>query len=73
MQLVQSASSLFIWAATTCRFIREGKHFAVRRLEMIIRNNSNTTNALRKHLDQIYITVSMAPWFTQYTVNYIFT
>jgi hypothetical protein len=52
-QLVQSAGGLFTWAATTCRFIRGGKHFVARRLEMIIRNDSNTTAALRKHLDQI--------------------
>ena len=31
-RLVQSASGLFIWAATACRFIREGKRFATKRL-----------------------------------------
>jgi hypothetical protein len=57
MQLVQSASGLFIWAATACRFICEGRHFAGKRLETILRNDGNTTAAPEKHLDQIYITV----------------
>jgi hypothetical protein len=58
MQLVQSASGLFIWAATACRFIREGKRrFAATRLKMILRNDSNTPAAPEKHLDQIYLTV----------------
>jgi hypothetical protein len=30
--MVQKASGLFIWAATTCRFVREGKRFATKRL-----------------------------------------
>ena len=34
--LVQIASELFIWAATTCRFIREGKRFATKRLDTIL-------------------------------------
>jgi hypothetical protein len=58
MQLVQSASGLFIWAATACRFIREGKRrFAATRLKTILRNDSNTPAAPEKHLDQIYLTV----------------
>ncbi|OAG08766.1 uncharacterized protein CC84DRAFT_1240275 [Paraphaeosphaeria sporulosa] len=57
--LVQSASGLFIWAATACRFICEGRHFVARRLETILRDNSNNTRALEKHLDQIYTTMLM--------------
>jgi hypothetical protein len=57
MQLVQSASGLFIWAATACRFIREGKRFAAKRLETILCNDGNTVAAPEKHLNQIYITV----------------
>jgi hypothetical protein len=35
-QLVQKASGLFIWAATACRFIREGKKLAKSRLNVIL-------------------------------------
>ncbi|KAF2621166.1 hypothetical protein BU25DRAFT_404915 [Macroventuria anomochaeta] len=57
IQLVQSASGLFIWAATACRFIREGKRFAAKRLETILCNDGNTVAAPEKHLNQIYVTV----------------
>ncbi|KAF1978848.1 hypothetical protein BU23DRAFT_189014 [Bimuria novae-zelandiae CBS 107.79] len=67
IQLVQSASGLFIWAATACRFISEGRHFAARRLETILRNDSNNTTAPEKHLDQIYITVLQSSVPTHYT------
>jgi hypothetical protein len=33
-RLVQSASGLFIWAATACRFIRKGKRFPTKRLRV---------------------------------------
>ena len=72
VQLVQSASGLFIWAATACRFIWEGKRFAARRLETILRNDVNAAAAAaaapEKHLDQIYITVlqnSVSPDYTE--------
>jgi len=67
MQLVQSASGLFIWAATACRFIWEGKRFAAKRLETILRSDSNTTAAPEKHLDQIYITVLQNSVSADYT------
>jgi len=57
MQLVQSASGLFIWAATACRFIGDGRRFAGRRLETILRNRGNATAAPEEHLDEIYVTV----------------
>lgn len=57
VQLVQSASGLFIWAATACRFIREGKRFAARRLDTILRNDGKATAAPEKHLNEIYTTV----------------
>jgi hypothetical protein len=42
--LVQAASGLFIWAATACRFIREGKRHAARRLDTILKSGgSNST------------------------------
>lgn len=56
-RLVHSASGLFIWAATTCRFVREGKRFASKRLSIILENSSVGVNAVEKHLDEIYITV----------------
>ena len=44
-KLVRSAGSLFIWAATACRFIREGKRFAADRLSLILRENPVDTCA----------------------------
>ncbi|OCK75650.1 HET-domain-containing protein [Lepidopterella palustris CBS 459.81] len=57
--LVQAASGLFIWAATACRFIREGKRLATRRLNTILKNGSSagTVTAPEKHLNNIYTTV----------------
>jgi hypothetical protein len=57
VQLVQSACGLFIWAATACRFIRDGKRFAARRLETILRNDGKATATPEKHLNEIYTTV----------------
>ena len=56
-----------IWAATACRFIREGKRFAARRLDTILRGSGSTLTAPEKHLDEIYTTVlrqSVAPEYT---------
>jgi hypothetical protein len=64
--LVQRASGLFIWAATTCRFVREGKRFAANRLDRILRGSSSTPTAPERHLDNIYTTVlenSISPEF----------
>jgi hypothetical protein len=54
--LVQNASGLFIWAATACRFIREGRKFASKRLSIILQGDSSVT-APEKQLNGIYITV----------------
>jgi hypothetical protein len=67
LQLVQSASGLFIWAATACRFIRDGKRFASKRLETILSNDSNTIAAPEKHLNQIYVTVLKSSLSADYT------
>jgi hypothetical protein len=56
-RLVQNANGLFIWAATACRFIREGKQFAAKRLDMILENSSTAISAPEKHLNEIYTTV----------------
>jgi hypothetical protein len=56
--LVQNASGLFIWAATACRFIHEGKkRQAIKnRLSSVLQSNSSITEP-EKHLNEIYITV----------------
>jgi hypothetical protein len=53
--LVQSASGLFIWAATACRFIREGI-FADERLLALLKGTSDAATP-EEHLNEIYITV----------------
>lgn len=56
-QLVLHACGLFIWAATACRFIREGKRFARKRLDTILKVSSSAITAPEKHLDEIYLAV----------------
>ena len=41
-RLVQEAGGLFIWAATACRFIREGRKFAADRLSKILKDEPST-------------------------------
>ena len=55
-QLVVNASGLFIWAATACRFIRDGQEYAKRRLSLILQSSASPT-APERHLNEIYITV----------------
>ncbi len=65
--IVRNASGLFIWAATACRFIRDGKKFAARRLGIILYSNGSTSIAPEKHLDEIYNTIlkqSISPDFS---------
>ena len=66
-QLVLNASGLFIWAATVCRFIREGKRFALKRLNTILEGSSSTVIAPEKHLNEIYITVLKHSVSSEYT------
>ena len=66
-RLVQSASGLFIWAATACRFICEGKRFATKRLAVILEGSGTSVIAPEKHLDEIYITVLSHSMSTDYT------
>jgi hypothetical protein len=56
-QLILYASGLFIWAATACRFIREGKRFAHKRLDIILKGSSSAITAPEKHLNEIYLAV----------------
>ena len=44
-KLVLAAGSLFIWAATACRFVREGRKFAADRLSLILKENLVHTSA----------------------------
>jgi hypothetical protein len=54
--LVQSASGLFIWAATACRFVREGL-FADERLLTLLKGSASAAATPEEHLNGIYITV----------------
>ncbi len=57
-RLVENASGLFVWAATACRFIREGKRFVAKRLATILEHCSTAIIEPEKHLiNSIYITV----------------
>jgi len=56
-RLVENASGLFIWAATACRFIHEGKRFAPKRLKKFLEGSRTSTTAPEKHINEIYITV----------------
>ena len=66
-QLVLNASGLFIWAATACRFIREGKRFALKRLDAILNGSSSAVTAPEKHLNEIYIAVLKHSISSDYT------
>jgi hypothetical protein len=57
-RLVQNAGGLFLWAATACRCIREGKKRQVikDRLSSVLQSNGSVTEP-EKHLNEIYITV----------------
>ncbi len=55
--LVKSANGLFIWAATACRFICDGKRFAPKRLNLIVEGSTTIANASEKHLNEIYVAV----------------
>lgn len=69
--LVQAASGLFIWAATACRFIREGKRHAARRLDTILKSGGSTSTIIapEKHLNEIYTTVLIYSVPPEHTVE----
>ncbi len=53
--LVQRAGGLFIWAATACRFIRDGGPKAGKRLEMVLWHKAPAAGAgPERTLDEIY-------------------
>jgi hypothetical protein len=49
--LVRSASGLFIWAATACRFIRGGRRFAADRLSVLLKHNPVDVSAADSSTD----------------------
>lgn len=60
-RLVHRSAGLFIWAATACRFINEGRMFAAERLSIILQDTGFGT-VPEQHLDRIYMTVLMQPF-----------
>ena len=66
-RLVYNASGLFIWAATACRFIHEGKRFAAKRLDTILQGSGSAVTAPEKHLDEIYTIVLKHSITLEYT------
>ncbi|KAF2633134.1 hypothetical protein BU25DRAFT_445056 [Macroventuria anomochaeta] len=47
-RLVQSASGLFIWAATACRFIQEGGQFVADRLRAVLKDTFSADSSSSK-------------------------
>ena len=64
--LVQKASGLFIWAATACRFIREGRRFVQQRLDMMLQGDKSVATP-ENHLNEIYRTVLKTSVHQYYT------
>jgi hypothetical protein len=65
-RLVQTTSGLFIWAATACRFIREGLS-ADERLRNLL-DGGNATATPQEQLNEIYVTIlrnSIQPGYTE--------
>jgi hypothetical protein len=70
--LVRKAAGLFIWAATTCRFVEEGRGLAAKRLSLILRDNASVTKP-EEELNKIYITVlenSISDHFDEHEKEY---
>jgi hypothetical protein len=51
--LIEKACGLFIWAATVCRYIKDGKRVASKRLSVVLKGGK-TGKTPEKELDQIY-------------------
>ncbi|KAF2177952.1 putative WD-repeat protein [Zopfia rhizophila CBS 207.26] len=65
--VVERAAGLFIWAATACRFVKDGGRFTKKRLFAIL-DGSLSTITPEKRLDEIYLTVlkgSIRPDFSE--------
>jgi hypothetical protein len=57
MTMVHHAQGLFIWAATACKFIQDGKRFAEKRLQTLLDRSTSTGSEPQRYLDAIYTTV----------------
>jgi hypothetical protein len=68
-KLVQTACGLFIWAATACRYIHNGKRHAAKRLDTILKGSSSSSTESEKHLDDIYTTVLGHSISSEYTAE----
>ena len=69
--LVQSASGLFIWAATACLFVREGL-FPDERLRILAAvNASGGAAAPERQLNRIYVTVLQTSVRSEYSAHEI--
>jgi hypothetical protein len=55
IRLVQKSAGLFIWAATACRFIGDGKQLAPKRLSLVLQDDPTTQP--EEELNKIYTTV----------------
>ncbi|KAF4428921.1 vegetative incompatibility protein HET-E-1 [Fusarium austroafricanum] len=55
-RLVDSSCGLFIWASTACRFIREGRRLAQKRISTLL-NGHRSGAGPEQQLDQIYTSV----------------
>jgi NACHT domain len=56
IQLLVKKAGGFLWAATACRFINDGKRFAERRLSLILEGDTTLISSESK-LDKIYTTI----------------
>jgi hypothetical protein len=68
-RLVQRAGGLFIWAATTCRYIRNGRRCASTRLAKLLQPNPSALLTTDSALDDIYLTVLRASIDGSYTTE----
>jgi hypothetical protein len=66
-QLIEAAGGLFIWAATACRFIREGL-FVDERVQFLLEGSTSTTTP-EEHLNKLYITVLKKSIRPDYTIG----
>jgi WD40 repeat protein len=71
-KLVDHANGLFVWAATACRFIDDGKQFANDRLSTILEGRRGTSEP-QDRLDKIYTTVFTHSIYTTYSEEEIST
>lgn len=56
-QLVKISCGLFIWASIACRYVRDGKQLAMKRIMGLIKGPLSGTNNPQRQLDQLYTTV----------------